>query len=57
MTAYSLASGLDRKVLTMSKLSSSWREIAAAYDRLWSHTYEPDAEYQLDAIIAMEKAP
>lgn len=41
----------------MAKLASSWREIAAAYDRLWNHAYDHDAEEQLDEIIELEKIP
>lgn len=57
MTAYAIAIGLDRKILTMAKLSASWREIATAYDRLWSHTHDADAEQQLDQILTLERAP
>jgi hypothetical protein len=57
MTAYSIATALDRKTSTMAKLSSAWREIASAYDRVWNHAYDADAEDQLDQIIALEKAP
>jgi hypothetical protein len=57
MTAYSIATGLDRRTSTMAKLSSTWREIAAAYERLWNHTYDVDAEDQLDQILKLEKAP
>src|SRR5579871_3789470 len=34
MTAYSIAVSLDQKVERLAKLSSSWREIAVAYDHL-----------------------
>jgi hypothetical protein len=57
LTAYSIATGLDRKTSTMAKLASTWREIAAAYDRLWNHTYDIDAEKQLDEIIESERMP
>lgn len=43
-TAYSIAVGLDRKVLTMAKLYSEWSKIATDSERLWNHWYDEDAE-------------
>jgi hypothetical protein len=57
LNAYSVAIGLDRKVSTMVKLGSTWRQIANAYERLWNHTYEQDAEAEFDKIAEMESAP
>ena len=41
----------------MADLSASWREIATAYERLWNHTYDADAEDQFDRIMKLEEAP
>jgi hypothetical protein len=57
MTAYSIAINLDRKILTMVQLHSSWNDIARQYDRLWNHAYEHDAEDRLNAIIQSEREP
>jgi hypothetical protein len=50
-SAYSMAVGLDRKIGTMTKLHSAWSQIATAYDRLWNHAYEDDAETHLDSEL------
>lgn len=55
--AYSMAVNLDRKISTMAKLHSTWNQIETEYERLWSHTYSEDAEYQLDKIIQREEEP
>jgi hypothetical protein len=57
LNAYSVAVGLDRKMTTMVKLGSAWRQIATAYERLWNHAYEPDSEAEYDKIIELESAP
>lgn len=57
LTAYSIAAGLDRKTSTMVRLASSWREIAAAYDRLWNHAYDVGASDDLYKILESENAP
>jgi hypothetical protein len=56
-TAYAMAVNLDGKISTMSKLHSAWASINAAYEHLWNHTYDDDAESQLEKIIAMEAEP
>ena len=55
VTAYAMAVNLDGRIATMAKLHSSWNQIASAYDRLWNHAYDDDAETQLDEIIARER--
>jgi hypothetical protein len=50
-TAYSLAVGLDRKVLTMAKLHGQWNRIAHDYEHLWNHWYEDDAEDNFADIL------
>jgi hypothetical protein len=57
LTAYSIATALDRTASTMAKLGSTWREIASAYERVWNHNYDDDADEQLDKVIALESAP
>jgi hypothetical protein len=56
-TAYSMAVNLDGRIRTMSKLQSSWSQIAARYDTLWSHLYDEDAEEELLDIIDREREP
>jgi hypothetical protein len=55
--AYSIAVSLDRKIGIMAKLHSAWNRIATDYERLWNHTYDPDAEAKLDEILSQEKEP
>lgn len=54
MTAYAVASNLDSKIRTMSKLHYGWNQIGADYARLWSHTYEEEAEAQLEDLRRRE---
>lgn len=56
-SAYSIATNLDGKISTMSKLHSAWGRITVEYERLWNHTYTADAEDQLDRIIQLEEEP
>lgn len=55
--AYAMAVNLDRRTATMTKLHSAWHEIATAYDRLWNHTADEEAEDDLQRIFALEKEP
>lgn len=50
-SAYSLASGLDRKVGLMAKLYSAWSGIADDYEGLSNHTDDADAEARMDDIL------
>jgi hypothetical protein len=56
-TAYAMAVNLDGKIATMIKLHSSWNVISTRYDSLWNHTYEDDAEDQLNQIAQSEREP
>lgn len=56
-TAYAVAVGLDRRIATVAKLYAAWSQIASLYDRLWNHTYDLDADAQLDALLQREHAP
>lgn len=51
MTAYTIATGLDRRVLTMAKLHGQWNQIASDYGHLWEHWYEDRAEEKLADLI------
>lgn len=57
MTAYAMAVNLDRLIATVVKLHCSWQDIATAYDRLWNHAYDDDAEERFNEIIEREKEP
>ena len=56
-TAYAMAVNLDGKIATMAKLHSSWKRIAAEYDRVWNHAYDEGVEEQLDRTIVSEREP
>lgn len=56
-SAYSMAVNLDGKILTMSKLHSTWNRIEIEYERLWNRTYTDDAQDQLDKITQLEEEP
>ncbi len=56
-SAYSIATNLDGKIGTMSKLHSTWGRIMVEYERLWNHTYTENAEDELDRIIQLEEEP
>jgi len=56
-TAYAMAVNLDGKINTMAKLHTAWGRILVEYERLWNHTYEPDAEAELDRITQLEEEP
>lgn len=51
-TSYSLALGLDRKALIMSKLHAQWMYIANEYQHLWHHHYEEAAQLTFSDILA-----
>ena len=51
MTAYSIAVGLDKKALAMTKLHATWNRIAVDFERLWHHWYEADAQHILDNLM------
>jgi hypothetical protein len=55
VNAYAMAVNLDGRIATMAKLHSSWNQIATDYDRLWNHTYDEDAESQLEEIFSRER--
>jgi hypothetical protein len=47
MNAYAVAVNLDSKIRTMAKLNYAWNQIGNDYKRLWSHTYNDEAEAEL----------
>lgn len=57
MNAYSIAVGLDRKIATMVKLHSSWRDIATDYGELWGHPDDNDTQHKLNDIVKREREP
>jgi len=50
--AYSMASGLDKKAITMARLHVSWSRLAADYNHLWHHWYEVDADRVYADLLA-----
>lgn len=57
VSAYAMAVGLDGRIATLAKLQSAWSEIATAYERLWNHAWDDDAEDELTRIIDRETEP
>lgn len=57
LTAYALATNLDRRIVTMAKLHATWSQLATLYDRLWFHVTDPDAERQLESLLDREGPP
>ncbi len=43
MAAYSIAIGLEKRVIVLSKLHTQWSKLAADYERLWNHLNDEDA--------------
>ncbi len=50
VTAYSIAFGLDRKVVAVSQLHSQWMNIASDYEHLYYHWSVPEAGELLNDI-------
>lgn len=50
-TAYSIATGLDRRISTLAKLHSEWNSLSDEYDRLWSRWYDEETEDAVNALI------
>jgi len=50
-TAYAMAVGLDRYVSGMTKLHYGWNQLANAYERLWNHWRDNDAERTLEELV------
>jgi hypothetical protein len=44
IAAYTISFGLDKLVATLARLHYSWNELSSAYERLWNHWYDDDAE-------------
>jgi hypothetical protein len=57
LSAYSMAANLDGRIATLAKLHASWGQLAVAYDRLWQHTADADAEEQLYRLMDREEEP
>lgn len=51
LTSYTMAVGLDKKALAMSKLHSDWNTLSSDYRRLWYHWFEDDAEEVLERLL------
>ena len=50
-TAYSMATGLDRRISTLAKLHAEWNTLSDEYDRLWGRWYEEETEDAYGALI------
>jgi hypothetical protein len=51
VTAYSMAVGLDRRIVTLSNLHSQWNQLSAEYEHLWNHWQAPDAKTVLEELL------
>jgi len=50
LTAYLISANLEGALATLQKLHSAWARIQNDYERLWSHTFDDDAELELGRI-------
>jgi len=51
VTAYAMAVGLDRRIVTLTKLHYQWNQLSAEYEHLWNHWADPDANEALDELL------
>ena len=51
LTAYSIATGLDRRIATFAKLHAEWNALSDEYDRLWHHWEDADSEKTLYELL------
>lgn len=56
LSAYSIAVGLDRRVVSTVKLHCDWAQIATDYERLWNNWQSVDADNVLTQIQARDLA-
>ena len=57
-TGYSIATGLDRRISTLSKLHSEWNSLWGEYDRLWNRWYDDETnETPVTALAGENSAP
>ncbi len=51
ITSYSIAVGLDKKAIALSKLHAQWNRLASDYEHLWHHWYAEDSEKILEDLL------
>lgn len=57
LLAASFAIGFEKRIATMTRLHVEWSQIAAGYERLWSHLDDPAAEQRFEELVERERAP
>ena len=50
-TGYSIATGLDRRISTLSKLHTEWNSLWGEYDRLWNRWYDDETDAEMAGLI------
>lgn len=55
LSAYAISTNLDSSMANLQKLHTMWGRIQRDYERLWNHTYEDNAELELEAIQQREQ--
>ncbi len=50
LTGYSISVGLDRKLLLLVELHTSWNRLSNEYRWLWAHWQDDDAERTLEGL-------
>lgn len=51
VTAYSIATGLDRRILSLSKLHVEWNHLSSDYENLYHHYQDENACEKLEALL------
>ena len=55
ITAYTVAVNLDTTIRSMAKFQSGWSELALAYENLWDHVHDDDAELKYESYARRER--
>src|SRR5436305_1657758 len=51
VTAYSMAVGLDRRVIALSRLHTQWNQLASDYEHLWNHLDDPESDHIFQDLL------
>ena len=51
ITAYSIATNLDKRIDAISRLHCEWNQLNSDYERLWNHWHEKGAEQTLEELL------
>jgi hypothetical protein len=51
ITAYAIATNLDKRIDAISKLHDEWNQLNSDYEHLWHHWHEKGAEQLLEELL------